>query len=51
MGPIDTWWGVLTAASKAGFNMVHLCPPQVFSGDLGFNLLQPSSHPETFQLL
>lgn len=29
MGPLEHWWEVLEVASEAGYNMIHLCPPQV----------------------
>ncbi len=32
MGRIDEWWDVLKVASYSGFNVIHLCPPQVLEG-------------------
>jgi hypothetical protein len=29
MGPLENWWEVLEVASETGYNMIHLCPPQV----------------------
>ena len=33
IGPLDRWWSVLQVASETGYNMIHLCPPQVCTAE------------------